>query len=276
MKSWLFIPLLSVFLVTIPVFSQAIEPSEAVQLFDGKSLDNFYTWLAETGREDLNRVFSVVESIDGAPAIRVSGQGFGGFITEKKYKNYHLVVEFKWGLLKWGTRKNSSRDSGVLVHCQGPDGNTGKDFKGPWMHSVETQIIEGGIADIIMVAGWDANGNPLNSSLTSTVVKDRNGANVYSPDGETVTMNSGRVNWSRDPNWDRRQGFVGNNNDDEPGSEWIRLEVICDGNTITNKVNGEVLSKAWDSSLTEGKILFQTEGAEIYFRKIELRPISRR
>lgn len=276
MKKCLIVSLAAVCLVTIPSFSQAIEPTETVQLFDGKSLDNFYTWMAETGREDVNRVFTVVESVDGAPAIRVSGQGYGGFITEKEYKNYHLTVEFRWGILKWGNRKNSARDSGILVHCQGPDGNTGKDFKGPWMHSVETQIIEGGIADIIMVAGWDAGGNRLTSSITSTVVKDRTGTNVYSPDGETVTMQTGRVNWSRDPIRDRRQGFVGKNSDEGIGSEWIRLEVICDGDTITNLVNGEVLSKAWDSSLTEGKILFQTEGAELYFRKIELRPVSRR
>jgi len=274
MKRSLYIFLLFLFL-PVSLLGQAVEPSRTIQLFDGKSLDNFYTWLAETGRQDANRVFSVVEQIDGAPAIRVSGQGFGGFITEKEYKNYHLVVEFRWGLLTWGNRKNSSRDSGVLVHCQGPDGNTGKDFKGPWMQSIESQIIEGGVGDIILVAGWDADGNRLNSVGTSTVIKDRDGETVYSPDGETVTMDSGRINWTgRDPDWDGSLGFVGKNDVEGHGSEWTRLEVICDGDTITNIVNGQIVSKIWDVKPSEGKIIFQTEGAEIYYRKVEIGPVK--
>lgn len=275
MKRWLSMFPLLLFSLTGSICAQAIEPRETIQLFDGESLDNFYTWMAEIGREDPNRVFSVVEAIDGAPAIRVSGQGYGAFITEKEYKNYHLVVEFRWGLLTWGNRKGQARDSGILVHCQGPDGNTGKDFKGPWMRSIETQIIEGGVGDIILVAGWDRDGNRLKPEATSTVIKDRDGETVYAPDGETVTMDSGRINWTgRDPDWDGSLGFVGKNDVEGHGDEWTTVEVICDGDTITNIVNGEVVSKVWDTSLTEGKIIFQSEGAEIYFRKIELRPIK--
>ena len=275
MKYCLIFSLLSAFLVAVPVSAGAIEPDETIRLFDGETLDNFYTWMAGTGREDVNRVFSVVEQIDGAPAIRVSGQGYGAFITEKEYKNYHLVVEFRWGLLTWGNRKDAARDSGILVHCQGPDGNTGKDFKGPWMQSIETQIIEGGVGDIILVGGWDEEGNRLKPVVTSTVVRDRDGEMVYSPDGEAVTLDSGRINWSgRDPDWDGSLGFVGKNDVEGHGDEWTILEVICDGDVITNIVNGQIVSKVWDTSLTEGKILFQTEGAELYFRKIELRPLE--
>jgi len=275
MRNWLGLSLLAVLFLNVPVFGEAVEPTETIQLFDGKSLDNFYTWMAGTGREDVNQVFTVVDAIDGAPAIRVSGQGYGGFITEKEYKNYHLVVEFRWGLLTWGNRKDKARDSGILVHCQGPDGNTGKDFKGPWMQSIETQIIEGGVADIILVAGWDKDGNRLKPVATSTVVKDRDGETVYSPDGEEVTMDQGRINWTgRDPDWDGSLGFVGKNDVEGHGDEWTTLEVICDGDVITNIVNGQVVSKVWDTSLTEGKILFQVEGAELYFRKIELKPVK--
>ena len=51
------------------------------------------------------------------------------------------------------------------------------------------------------------------------------------------------------------------------------MEVICDGDTITNIVNGNVVNVGTKSSLTEGKIQFQSEGAEIFFRKIEVRPL---
>ena len=51
------------------------------------------------------------------------------------------------------------------------------------------------------------------------------------------------------------------------------MEVICDGDTITNIVNGYVVNVGTKSSQTEGKIQFQSEGAEIFFRKIEVRPL---
>jgi len=249
---------------------------ETIQLFNGKDLTNFYTWMAGTGREDRNHVFGVVDQIDGAPAIRVSGNGYGGFITEKEFENYRLVTEFRWGLATWGGRKNATKDSGILLHCQGEDGNTGKDFKGPWMMSQECQIIEGGVGDFIMVGGYDRDGNFHVPKLTTTVSKDRDGETIYDPKGEVKTLQGGRINWwGRDPDWKDVLGFRGKQDVESPDGQWTRVEVICDGDKITNIVNGHVVNKAWGSNLTRGKILFQTEGAEIYFRKIELTPLRK-
>ena len=44
------------------------------------------------GRNDPDRVFTVVDQIDGAPAIRISGQHWGGIVTRESYTNYRLVV----------------------------------------------------------------------------------------------------------------------------------------------------------------------------------------
>ncbi len=252
----------------------AAAQAPAVQLFNGKDLTNFYKWMAGTGREDPNQVFTVVDQVDGAPAIRVSGQGYGGFITEKEYQDYRLTVEFRWGLLTWGGRKNATRDSGILLHCQGRDGNTGKDFKGPWMRSQECQIIEGGVGDFIMVGGYEPDGTQLTPKLTTTVSKDRDGETIYDPKGEVKTMQGGRINWyGRDPDWADVLGFRGRQDVESPLGEWTRIEVICDGDKITIAVNGKVVNAAYGSDLTKGKILFQTEGAELYFRKIEIRPV---
>jgi hypothetical protein len=55
--------------------TSAAAQSQTIQLFNGKDLTNFYTWLVGTKYEDPNRVFSVVDAVEGgAPAIRVSGQ----------------------------------------------------------------------------------------------------------------------------------------------------------------------------------------------------------
>ncbi|PYV19172.1 MAG: DUF1080 domain-containing protein [Acidobacteria bacterium] len=250
------------------------DDGHTLRLFNGKDLANFYTWLVDFKYADPDRVFSVVDSVDGAPAIRISGQHWGGLITREEFSDYRLVVEFRWGLLTWEKRADKAKDSGILTHCQGPEGNYAADFNGPWMRSVEFQIIQGGVGDFILVAGYDAEGKRVAPKLTATAGKDRDGEDVYDPGGAPREFQGGRINWyGRDPDWKDVLGFRGKNDVESPGGEWTRLEVICDGDTITQIVNGKVVNRGTRSSLTRGKILFQSEGAEIYFRKIELAPL---
>jgi hypothetical protein len=248
---------------------------KTLRLFNGKDLTNFYTWLVDTKYQDPDHVFGV-EMIDGVPAIRVTGQHYGAFITKQEYSDYHLVAEYSWGHATWGGRKGRTRDSGILLHCQGPDGNTSKDFNGPWMLSQECQIIQGGTGDFILVAGHDKDGNRIVPKLTATVSKDRDGETIYDPKGTSTELQGARINWyGRDPDWEDVLNFRGKNDVETPGNGWTRVEVICDGDKITNLVNGKVVNHGTKSSLTRGKIIFQSEGAEIYFRKIELTPLRR-
>ncbi len=250
------------------------QDDEVLHLFNGKDLSNFYTWLVDYHFEDPLRVFTVVDHIDGGPAIRISGEKFGGLITKEAYSDYHLIVEFRWGPVTWNPRARRARDSGILLHCQGPEGNYRPDFNGPWMLSQECQIIEGGVGDFIMVPGYTKDGKRIIPSLTTTVSRDRDGEWVYDPDGQERTFRGGRINWfGRDPDWKDVLGFRGANDVESPFGQWTRLEVICQGDRITNIVNGKVVNRAWNSSLTSGKILFQSEGAEIYFRRIDLKKL---
>jgi hypothetical protein len=269
---------LTLFVVAAPAGAAgqtAIKPDSAIRLFDGKSLNGFYTWLVDSHRDDPLRVFTVVDQVDGAPAIRISGERWGGIITRESYRDYRLIVEFRWGLLTWGQRRNATRDSGVLVHGQGADGNTGRDFNGPWMRSIEAQIIEGGVGDIILVAGFEANGTRITPGITARAGKDRDGEPVFDPGGEAREFDSGRINWyGRDPDWSDRLGFRGRADVESPFGEWTRLEVIAEGDRLTYVVNGKVVNEGSRSSLTEGKILIQSEGAEIFFRRIDLEPLT--
>ncbi|MEK6630067.1 MAG: DUF1080 domain-containing protein [Acidobacteriota bacterium] len=253
----------------------AIRPGRAIHLFNGKSLDSFYTWLVDSHRDDPLRVFTVVDQVDGAPAIRISGERWGGLVTRDSYRDYHLVVEFRWGLATWGQRKNAARDSGVLVHGQGPDGNTAADGNGAWMRSVEAQVIEGGVGDFILVAGFDAEGKKLVPRMSARSGKDRDGEAVFDARGEGRDFEGGRINWyGRDLDWQDRLGFRGREDVESPYGEWTRLEVIADGDRITNIVNGKVVNQGYRSGLTEGKILIQSEGAEIYVRRIDVEPLG--
>ncbi len=254
--------------------SSAIAPSTAIKLFDGKSLANFDTWLVDHHEADPERVFSVVDQIDGAPAIRISGQVWGGLLTRQAYRDYRLVVEFRWGGATWGDRKARARDSGVLLHAQGQPGNTRKDFNGPWLRSIEFQIIEGGVGDIIVVSGFDAAGQQIAPTLTARVRKDRDGETVYDARGEPTVFTSGRVNWyGRSEDWQDRLGFRGAQDVESPGLEWTRLEAVVQDGTLKYYVNGKLVNEASDSSFREGKIMLQSEGAEIYFRRIDLEPL---
>ena len=96
----------------------AITPTDGViKLFDGKTLGDTYTWLKDTKREDPRKVFTVADGM-----IHVSGDGYGCITTNKRYRDYHMVVEFKFGERTWHEREDKARDSGVLVHSNGKDG----------------------------------------------------------------------------------------------------------------------------------------------------------
>ena len=245
--------------------------ARTIRLFNGRDLANFYTFLKDHRYEDPLRVFTVV-SVDGAPAIRVSGEEFGGFTTREEFENYRLLVEFKWGTRTWGQRFDKAMDSGILLHCTGPDGN----YAGFWMASVECQIIEGGCGDFLMLGAKDGRGELITSSLA--VECEKRGKEYYFQPGAPLhTMTSGRFNWyGRDPQWQDVKGFRGGRDVESPAGQWTRIEVICDGGNITNLVNGRVVNVAANSRLQKGKILFQSEGAEIFYRRIELTPLKPR
>jgi len=246
----------------IPPFATAlpqVKSGEPILAFNGKDLTGFYVYTHDHHYEDPLKVFTVENGL-----IRVSGEEFGGFATREEYADYHLIVEWRWGDKTWEPRKSAARDSGILLHCVGPDGAAG----GHWMESHECQIIEGGCGDLLMVAGKQ---KPLLSCETR-VGPDKQ--LYYDKGGKNVTRNGGRYNWwGRDPGWKDTIGFRDRYGIEKPHGEWNRLEVICKGDTITNILNGYLVNVGTGSSLTRGKIQFQSEAAEIFFRKIEVRPL---
>ncbi|MSQ95760.1 MAG: DUF1080 domain-containing protein [Gemmataceae bacterium] len=243
--------------------------TKPIHLFNGKDLTNFYTYLQGIGKnKDEKGVFTVKDN-----AICVSGEIYGCFTTEKEYENYHLVVEFKWGTRTWGGRAKATMDSGILLHCVGEDGgssyNKAGKPSGPWMESIECQMIEGGTGDFILVGG---KGRP---KLTATA-EQRGGQWYYNPKSEPKEFTGGRINWfARDPDWKDVKGFRGKHDVEKVAGEWNKLECICAGDKITNILNGVVVNVGTKASHTRGKILFQSEGAEVFFRRIDLLPLKK-
>ncbi|MBI3461745.1 MAG: DUF1080 domain-containing protein, partial [Planctomycetes bacterium] len=62
---------------------------------------------------------------------------------------------------------------------------------------------------------------------------------------------------------------------EKPLGEWNQYEITCKGDRIELVINGELVNAGTQSELTKGKILLQSEGAEIHFRNITLTPLPK-
>ena len=229
------------------------------QLFNGKNLDGWYTFVKGKGKNiDPNKVFTVQNGM-----IRISGEDWGCITTNEEFENYKLQSEFKWGEITYAPRTDRARDCGILLHSKGEDGG----HSGTWMHSIECQIIEGGTGDLLVVGDGSKS-----FSLTCPVAPEKQGSShVFDPAGKTVTINGGRINWwGRDPGWKDIKGFRGKNDVEKPVGEWNKLECIVKGNEISVYLNGTLVNRAVDVQPSKGKIQIQSEGAEIFFRKISI------
>ena len=113
--------------------------------------------------------------------------------------------------------------------------------------------------------------------MTAPHVLDRDGEFVFDANGAArVFRNGERINWSgRDPDWTDRLGYRGAHEVEKPAGEWNRLEVVVTRDRITNILNGVVVNVGTAPSVTRGKIMIQSEGAEIYVRRVDLYPDGR-
>ena len=246
-----------------PVKTDRIVNEEVIPLFNGKDLSSFYMFLRERGRDvDPKKVFTVQDGM-----IRISGEEWGCLTTRAEYENYQLVAEFKWGEMTFEPRKERARDSGILVHSVGEDGA----FAGVWMCGIEVQMIEGGTGDLLVVG--DGSENFL---LSCPVAPEKvENCHVYQPEGESVTIHGGRINWwGRDPQWQDVIGFRGKRDVEKELGQWNRLECLVQGQTIQVFLNGTLVNSCLDVQPRKGKIQIQSEGAEVFFRRFDLIPLQ--
>jgi hypothetical protein len=69
--------------------------------------------------------------------------------------------------------------------------------------------------------------------------------------------------------------IVKKRDNEKPTGEWNRIEVIAKNGKCTHIVNGIVVNEGNDASLRSGRILIQSEGAEAYYRKIEIKEFKK-
>jgi hypothetical protein len=245
--------------------SEPVSPRAATRLFNGRDSSGLYTWLRDTKRADPRKVFRVEDG-----ALHVSGEGFGYIATEGEYRDYHLVVEYKWGKRTDGGK--SVRNSGILLHARGPDGGAG----GTWMSSIECQLAQGCVGDLIVIRGKDGSGQTIPVRLSSEVVVGPDKRPRWMKGGKRVVFTDRQLWWSKhDPDFKELLDERGKNDLESPPGEWTRVECICDGARISVRVNGTTVNEADQVFPAAGKILLQSEGFELIVRKFELNPLKK-
>ena len=60
---------------------------------------------------------------------------------------------------------------------------------------------------------------------------------------------------------------------EKPHGEWNLLEAIIKDGHCQHIVNGLMVNEGFDASILKGKLLIQSEGAEVYFRNIQLKKL---
>ncbi|MDZ7649337.1 MAG: DUF1080 domain-containing protein [Cytophagales bacterium] len=262
-------------LLIVNIFSCSQDEKTPESLFNGKDLTGWDTYLGPIYdsvkgdfdslqsiglNNDPNEVFTIVTENE-APAIRISGENFGGISTNREFQNYHLSLQFKWGTQRWHPRKDKKRDSGLLYHAVGTHG---ADY-GFWMRSQEFQIQEGDCGDYWGVAG---------GSFEITARK-QNEEYVYDPTGELILFNEANQQVGR--------RCIKMPDAEKPTGQWNTIELYVLGDTAVHIVNGVTNMILYHSSqlesgkllpLKKGKIQLQSEGAEIFYRKILIEPIQ--
>ena len=234
----------------------------AEALFNGKDLAGFYSFLGRRPGEkepvgknaDATGVFSVRDGM-----IRISGEIPGYLCTEREFEGFHLTVEFKWGEATHPPRQEKARASGILYHVGGAD----KCWPAP---SLECQFIEGGTGNILLQGSSFAMTDEL-QPLLSPLIK-------LSKDGSRVLM--GRIyRIGHDPDWKDERGFRAKDDPEKPHGEWNTVEVVSEGGAFRHVLNGKVVAKGTDAQPRKGKIAFISEGAELFIRKVEIKPPAR-
>lgn len=262
-------------LVDVP---RATGPSAA--LFNGRDLADWEGWLgyadpaityrADASTKPIGRPGDAdshfaVRTVDGAPALWVNGKSWGSLVHKADLRDYHLRLEFKWGGKTWAPREREPQNNGLLYHTHGTPGSV----FGTWSPSIEFEIMRGSTGMIVSV-GKDVRAR-------TTAVRD---ASLIAPHLRFDLGGQPTEIVNTTPIWN----VEGATDAERPVGEWNTLDLYVVGDRAIHVVNGVPVAQVQDLAtidadgtrrpLTHGRIQLQSEGAETWFRNIQVEPIA--
>ena len=249
--------IISAFLFSILLVSP--EDNNWEYLFNGKNLDGWEIKIRnhELG-DNFNNTFKVKDG-----SLKVSYENYENFdnkfghifYTKKKFKNYHLSLDYKFsGSHLNGAPGWSIKNSGIMLHCQHPSTML---IDQEFPISAEAQLL-GGLGD-----------------------GDRSTANICSP-GTDIDINGKKAEYH----------CVNSSSKTYNNDDWVNVEVIVysdsiihhlvEGDTVLTysnlRVGGGEIPENYVSKkgqiLDEGYISLQSEGHPVEFREIKIKELK--
>lgn len=231
-------------------------PHPTVELPDGLNSRDMHEKKQALGlNQDPLKVYrTLVEN--GEIVLKISGQIYAGLTTKDTYENYHFKCQYRWGEQKWEPRLKKKRDSGVLFHARGPHGT----FWNVWMQSLECQVQETDTGDFIPLGAVNASTYLMPNQKNKRWKFDFNGE-LYHSTGYT----------------DHYENY------EHPHGQWNTLEIYTLGQTsiflVNSKPNMVIYNAVYIKGgkrhpLVRGHLQIQSEGAEVYYKNIQLKKIE--
>lgn len=211
----------------------AVLAADPISLFDGKSLAGWHADVPQADKNpDIKPSFLVREG-----KLVSMGNPRGHLITDKKFSNYKLVVEYRFA--------GRPGNCGVLVHASTP-----RVLYDMFPASIEVQMMHKNAGDF-----WCIH------------------QNIEVPNMDKRRPRGKNQKWGGKKGESRR---ILNLTDDseKPLGEWNTLQIVCKGKEVIVHLNGDLVNHGTNCTVSEGQIALQAEGAEVEFRKVLLAPLK--
>jgi putative membrane-bound dehydrogenase-like protein len=249
------------FLASMASATAADMAHEWTPLFNGKNLTGWYTVLS--GRQRDSDPDHLVQVHDGMihtykDAPDKTPQSFGYIATQNVFSNYRLRIQYKWGKKQFAPRAQGLRDAGLLYHVFGNDSD-----HGVWPLCLECQIQEGNTGDLISV------GTKCSATVDPATQSDK-----YP---KHQNLKKGGVPHDS-------EGYIYADQVCDHLDDWNTVEIVVKGSQESvHIVNDQVNQTATNLQrrdgdkwvpLKKGHVALQLEGAEIFYRKIEIQSLE--
>lgn len=203
--------------------------AKPLALCNGKDLTG---WHADVPKADNNP--KVKPSFIVREGMLVSlGSPNGHLITDKKYSNFKLEVEYRF--------PGKPGNCGVLVHASTP-----RALYEMFPASIEVQMNSGHAGDF-----WCIH------------------ENIVVPDMEKRRPRGKNQKWGGKKG-DSRRIFNLTDGSEKPLGKWNHMVIVCKGNEVIVHLNGDLVNHGTECTVSEGQIAIQAEGSEVEFRKLDL------
>ena len=199
-------------------------------LFNGKDLSGWHTDIPKKP-DDAGDTFIVRDK-----NLVSLGSPRGHLITDEKFKNYRLHVEYRF--------PGKPGNCGVLVHSSTP-----RALYEMFPKSIEVQMNHKHAGDF-----W-------------CIVED-----ISVPD--MVERRGPKETWGITEGKARRIKNL-TEESEKPLGQWNTMVIECLGDEVKVWVNKDLVNHGSKCTASEGQISLQAEGAEVEFRKLELTPITK-